>query len=156
MQENLDIFLPGRSNCCHVDQIPFNEGDEIVSFLDDELNRIDCCKDCWGKKTNKGKIFWKWIIPKKKTKIPPPDFQALEYFKNYCEEEDLSSLKKRFILAMYLERKKQMVLRKKDKKTHTLYFEILSSGQISVVKEVAIFPQEADEILSELVACLKE
>jgi hypothetical protein len=129
--------LPRRLSRCILKGEPFEEGREYVSFLDLEGNRKDYCPQCWEKaeKSTEGH-FWRGRIPYKKALCQ--DERALELF---CKVTDP---KQRFVLALYLHRKQQLVRR-----TQTLY-EIPETGALFDVEIMSISPQEQEALAQEI------
>lgn len=124
--------IPRRLTRCILGGESFDKGSEYVSFLDAEGNRKDYCPLCWEKitKTSEGH-FWKGKIPLKKERLSNPDQRALELFKESCDP------KIRFVLALYLQRKQQLVRR-----TPTLY-EIPATGELFNVEKEIPNPEES-------------
>lgn len=149
--------IPRRAFCCYHDKISFKEGSEIYSTLYKEKQgwvRTDYCKKCWDEyKTEflkKADTFWKQCLPQKEKKRPHLNRNALQLFEELAEKEGEADLKKRFVLALYLERKKQIALRGQDQMGQVLFFEILQTGQIEKVQAMLILPQETEKISAEL------
>jgi hypothetical protein len=131
--------LPKRLSHCVLKGEPFEHGQEYVSFLDPEGNRKDYCPQCWEKidKERNGH-FWRGQIPLKKVKERHRDERALELFRQLQEP------KKRFALALYLQRKHQLIRR-----TQTLY-EIPESGELFNVEIVLISKEEGEMLAKEI------
>ncbi len=131
--------LPTRLSRCVLEQEVFNHGMEYVSHLDLDNVRKDYCLKCWEKseKPVQGH-FWKGKIPPKKEKKRLPDEKALDLFR---KTEDP---RKRFVLALYLQRKRQLVRR-----TQTLY-EIPETGEVFDVEIVLMSSEEGAEIAKEI------
>ena len=131
--------LPRRLSHCVLEGEPFVQGAEYISCLDLEENRKDYCPKCWEKiaKPVEGH-FWKGRIPFKKEKVISPDAKALELFRI------IEDPKKSFILALYLQRKQQIVRR-----TQTVY-EIPETGEVFNVERVTLTSEEGAALSQEL------
>lgn len=132
-------LIPRRLARCFLEGESFAEGAEYISFLDRQGNRQDYCPFCWErvKKPVEGH-FWKGKIPLKKEKSSHPDKKTLELFRR------LTDPKKRFVLALYLQRKQQLVRR-----TQTLY-EIPETGEVFDLEKVTISTAEVDTLAHEI------
>lgn len=136
-------IIPKRNSSCCLDQQKFVGGIKIYSILctkKEEWQRIDYCEHCWT--NNKAQllqqavVFWESLYPLKEKKKEHPDNNALDLFKELAFFEDQETLYKRFMLALYLERKNQIVLRYKNLKMNIFSYEIYESGEIYDVKAV--------------------
>lgn len=123
--------IPRRLSHCSLGRESFEPGCEYLSFLDYEGNRKDFCLSCWDKMQRPIKgYFWKGVIPKKKEKILHPDHQALILFKT------MDHPKLRFLLALYLQRKHQLIRR-----TETFY-EIPTTGEVFNIEKETLSQEE--------------
>lgn len=135
--------LPRRLSHCALEGEPFECGMEYVSFLDLDGNRQDFCLSCWEKAKDSGNgYFWKGKIPLKKEKILHPDEKAIELLRQ------TKDLKKRFVLALYLQRKQQL-----KRRTQTLY-EMPDTGEIFDVEKVLLEAEESSQIAQEIESLL--
>lgn len=132
-----------RLSRCILGEEPFEPGMEYLSCLDLDGNRKDYCVSCW-EKTQKPTTehFWRGKIPEKKGKGHHPDKQALELFRQ------LEDPKKRFVIALYLQRKQQLLRR-----TQTLY-EIPETGEIFDIEPIFISPEEGAALACEMHALI--
>jgi len=102
--------------------------------MDEE--RRDFCGDCWEPK---GK-FWQGKIPLRKERSP--DEKALNLFR---KREDF-----RYILALYLVRRKELAERSQLSKKGKRCYEVLETGELLYVP-IGIVKQEAiDEVAAVL------
>src|SRR5262245_51555099 len=131
--------LPHRSSHCVLEGEHFDPGMEYVSLLSSEGHRKDYCLRCWHSvgSTTDGS-FWHGKIPDKKDKTPLPDEKALELFRQ------MNDPKQRFVLALYLQRKQQLVRR-----TQTLY-EIPKTGEIFDIEKVSLTSEEGEALAREI------
>lgn len=130
--------LPKRLSHCVSDGEAFLEGSEYISFLSFDGERRDYCPSCWEKIERQKGLIWRGKIPLKKEKRVDPDEKALSCFRL------LKDPKYRFVLAIYLQRKKQLVQR-----TKTL-FEIPETGEIFEVEPLVIPVEESMTIAEEI------
>jgi hypothetical protein len=131
--------LPRRLSRCILGQEPFEQGMEYLSFLDAEGCRRDYCPSCWEKIAKNGEgHFWKGKIPYKREKVSQPDERALKLFRQHKD------LKQRFVLALYLQRKEQLVRR-----TQTLY-EIPETGELFEVEKISLSSEEGERLAKEI------
>lgn len=132
-------LIPRRLSRCVLEGESFEQGAEYISFLDMQGNRQDYCPCCWERirKPVEGH-FWKGKIPLKKEKNFHSDEKALALFRRQTDP------KKRFVLALYLQRKQQLVRR-----TQTLY-EIPETGEVFDLEKVTISAAEADTLAHEV------
>jgi len=131
--------LPKRLSRCILNGEVFKEGMEYFSVLDIDGNRKDYCFQCWESCENKGDgHFWKGKIPFRKEKKSRPDEQAFQIFK------EIKDHKKKFVLALYLQRKQQLVRR-----THSLY-ECPETGELFDVPKITLSPEEGEILAKEI------
>ncbi len=140
--------LPRRAKCCALKEEPFVPGSEYVSSLTSEGERSDYCVHCW-KEVEKEGFYWKGKIPRRKVEPLTHDEKALTYFRSiYGEKEKQKAL---FILAQYLERKRQLVKLTDAKNPNMLFYELPESGELFSVEPQRIAPEEAEDISEEIV-----
>ncbi len=127
--------IPRRLARCSLQGELFEPGCSYVSVLDGDGNRKDYCLQCWKEisKPVQGH-YWKGEIPPKKERQNQPDHNAFELFKS------LSDPKIRYVLALYLQRKQQLVRR-----TQSLY-EVQETGEIFDVAPVTLTVQEGESL----------
>lgn len=118
------IEIPRRSQICAHGQEPLEPGDEFYSVLwngenERQLIRQDYCVACWEKVINQESFrvmrsYWKSKIPLKKESIALPkqrDERAFYLLKEALKSDSLDDQTEAFILALYLARKRLLVLR---------------------------------------------
>lgn len=155
----LHSLVPRRSSQCHQGCESFVPGSEYFSFLvlgEQGWQREDYCSDCWREVEEKKKkiegVEWHGKIPKKKTKTISRDEKAHLLFKDtYHEKVDE---KVTYVLALYLERKKQLQRRTGVK--NKLCFENPDSGETFLIEKLLLAPEELDQIISKLLDKLNE
>lgn len=127
--------IPRRLSRCVLGNELFEPGGSYISVLDQDGDRRDYCPNCWEKILKPtGGHLWRGSIPLKKEKVTHPDVKALELFRSVTDE------KLRFVLALYLQRKQQLIRR-----TRTLY-EFPATGEVFDVPSIALTPQEGESL----------
>jgi hypothetical protein len=126
------------------------------------LTRHDYCKNCWDL-SPKDKITTQWRGKTQNKKIPISDSQdksarAMELlrFDLTCDGFELEN--EVFILALFLARKRQLILRQELPKEGFLYFlyEAPATGEIFTVKKVDLSQLQIEEIQQKLAKKLLE
>jgi hypothetical protein len=131
--------IPRRLSHCILEGEPLEQGGEYISVLDFEGRRKDYCCTCWEKIGKKVEgYFWKGRIPPKREKNLHPDQKALELFRS------VEDRKLRFLLALYLQRKEQLIRR-----TKTLY-EVPETGEVFDVEPMPISEEEGNLLVQQL------
>ncbi len=104
------------SHICFLCEKTFQEEEVYLSALYDENNiffRKDFCVECWDKKDNENSFsYWKTKILKKPEKVERYARIDVFYdlFNKLENEEDLSRVNFRYVLSLYLMRKKVLKL----------------------------------------------
>lgn len=143
--------MPTRSRHCSHRGEPFEPGAEYITVLSEEEVRSDYCLACWDKLKGKKKegVLWRGRIPEKKERPPTEDEKMFLLFHRLIEEEK-SDKTLLFVLALYLQRKGQLILRSEIKKEGGLFFEIPTSGEILSVEIVVVTPSQGEKIIEEI------
>ena len=136
------IEIPRRSATCFKGGETFKAGDPYYSLVKEEekekLLREDYCLACWEKASiNKEALtVWKGKVPKKHEKKQPVDrnLKALELLKEALAKDTPDSHQEAFVLALYLVRFRQIVLRKELKNSLSLYEVIETEEMLTVPK----------------------
>lgn len=136
---NMKYSIPIRSRLCTSCGQKFLPGSSCYTLLEDE-RRSDSCKECYV--VDEKGIFWEVSIPEKKNNN---DNTALILLRKLYSEKKGSTL---FILALYLERNKQL-LRRSSKKEE-LIFEEPQSGELFFIETKVVTKERQDEIKEEL------
>ena len=109
-----------RGHVCTVCGMPFEDGQECVSALYDNIDgfvREDCCMPCWsGKITEEKRPFSVWqgafVAPDKSGKVEPVHKESAEQLlRRLIELDDPAQANVVYVLAVMLERSKQLVER---------------------------------------------
>jgi hypothetical protein len=130
--------LPRRQARCILEGELFEQGSEYISLLDFSGNRKDYCPACWQKvvKPLDGH-FWRGKVPHKQEKTQV-DEKALTLF------SEIKEPKLRFVLALYLQRKRQLIRR-----TKTL-FEIPDTGELFDIEPFFLSAEEGEHCAYEI------
>ena len=127
--------LPRRSTSCEACEESFEPGSVYFSRIDGEM-RHDFCPSCWEPQGE----FWQGKIPLLKERSR--DEKALNLFR---KREDF-----RYLLALYLERRKELAHRPQLSKKDKRCYEVLQTGELFYVP-IGIVKQEViDEVAAVL------
>jgi hypothetical protein len=156
---HLQTLVPSRASACILGKENFTQGSSFISFLimhEDSCTREDFCVACWEKvrleKLNSDGIQWQGKIPLKKEKIKSQDAQALEFFKTAVMDKNTDK-KKLYLLALYLERRKQLLSRGVTKGRQA--FELIETEEVFMIEKVACGLSDIRETLQSLMDELK-
>ncbi len=163
------IQIPKRSLQCHSGSEAFVTGMEYFSLLKEneknEYERHDYCVLCFQRalennEIKKGAKYWKSKVPIKKTTLAPQnkDAQIFELFKNSTTEATEESNGISFVLALYLARKRTILLRKeilKDKDTIQIY-EIADTEEMVAIKKMNLLTSQIEEIQGKIASKLND
>lgn len=156
----LQSLLPRRSAHCSHGNEAFLPDSEYFSFLvmnEKGWQREDFCPACWAKVKGKKKLSegveWKGKIPRKKEKMATPDERASSLFLELHNSQDLDNQKLAYVLALYLERKKQLAHRGTLK--NKLCFENQESGETFAIDRLSLSKEELDRIVTTLLEKLR-
>lgn len=135
--------IPRRTTHCCCAGEPFTSGMGYYSVLDQDLEgnvlRLDFCESCWEikKKEVTGKVSWRSSVSVTKehddSKIRVLEQKISHLFHSSSDGEQ--TVAERFILALYLQRKKKLFLRGESTN---------ESGEIALLYEIP----ETEEMLS--------
>lgn len=147
------IPIPRRSSCCAVGREPLMPGSDYISYLSfDGALRRDVCLACWEKieesqKKREGH-FWRGKIPSKMERPDPFDVKALKLFRDTFQAEQNPQVL--FVLALYLQRRKQLILLSSTKKSQESLFELIETGEVFALKTFHLKEEEMAAILQEI------
>ncbi len=127
--------LPRRSSTCKKCQKSFDFGDSYISQVVEE-ERSDYCLVCWEKTGP----FWQGKIPLRAGRSP--DEKALQLFRNREEF--------RYLLALYLERRKELAHRPQLSKKDMQCYELLETGELFHVAMGSVQQEVIDELAAVL------
>ena len=170
---NLDI--PKRSSSCSKGGETFHPGTEYHSILleisHDQYQRQDFCSACWDNYTREellGQATSHWkaqviVSAKQNDKGLPKqdqiqDDQLVALFKNGLESDKNEDHAEAFVLALYLARKKIIVLREQfEQENQTVFlYEIASTEEMIPVKKIALSELQIAAIQQRLATKLRK
>lgn len=145
----LQQIIPRRSQLCCKHRGPLSPGSEYISVLVEEgenLVRRDYCLACFESEKRPSESHWRGKIPLKPEKKRDPEAVAL-FRELVAERNDPARL---FLLALYLERKKELVRRPevKEKNKALLYFELLETGEIFSIQSTPLTPHAGVQLFA--------
>jgi hypothetical protein len=161
--------LPKRKLSCRTCARAFEKGEELVSVLreaeeEGKYLRDDLCHSCWEKQSlepaqSPWLSVWRTRIPdeihtSKKEMAQALQERALDLLHHYLEEPPQITLA--YLLALYLERRKQLLRIKRLKEGHdhkSLLFEVRSSGEMIEVPRLEVI-NERERLQEELLRAL--
>lgn len=153
----LRIEIPKRGFACKVCSLAFAAGSTLVSRLcfgdKGVVLRFDECMNCAQTPCDSDFSYWKTVMPLEKKTAKQKTSTAKELFETLFKSSDQPS--KLYLLALYLERRRQLIRRDalKEEGREIILFESLSSGEIYPIYNVAMdeifqdVPEELSNIL---------
>ncbi len=133
-------------------------------WFDPELNeyaRRDVCTDAWKQEqeTRKPIASWRSIYRKAEVEAKPeiaPKASAQELLQRFIEEGDPKTENARYILALMLERKRQLVqtAEKEIDGNKMLFYENKKTGEIFIVRDPELLLEEVVQIQEEVATIL--
>ncbi len=158
---NMAWEISRNSKKCIDCEIDFNENDEFFSGISEdgeEFVRKDYCCPCWNDETkDKSQVFsfWKSKVPEKeKPSRPPIDTEAILslFLKLEDEDESRSKINLRYVLALYLIRKRALKMKpaqtSEGKNTLDLYCP--SEGRDIEVNYLDLTAEEIEDTTNEV------
>lgn len=151
------LQIPKRNPLCALGDEALTAGMAYYSLLSDngEL-RKDFCTTCWKKflKSEDGKSavrYWKSKVPLKKIKAfltQDKDAHVFSHFRKMLETSDSQSEVERFVLSLYLARRRLVALRKEEKQEETIFqiYEVLATEELFSIKKVNLLKAEIEAI----------
>jgi hypothetical protein len=164
MQQNWHIR--SRAHQCALTERPFEDGEVFYTaiWFDPELNeyaRRDVCTDAWKQEQEIRKPIasWRSIYRKVEVEARPeiaPKASAQELLQRFIEEGDPKTENARYILALMLERKRQLVqTAEKEIDGHKmLFYENKKTGEIFIVRDPELLLEEVVQIQEEVATIL--
>lgn len=149
--------VPRRGRSCSRSGVPFQPGMEYLSLLregrGDELIREDIALSWWKEHgseeiLNEAKSHWKGHVPLKSEAPKTPDEifeRAFELLESYMQEES----PKAFLVALFLARKKRLILRQELLEGCMLY-EVADTEEMLSIKPYEIDTEEMIKLQQEL------
>lgn len=164
MQQNWHIR--SRAHACAVTERPFEDGETFHTaiYFDPDLNeyaRRDICAEAWPQEREQRKPIASWktvyvrVEPDTKPEIAPKE-SALELLQRFIEEGDPKTENARYILALMLERKRQIVqtAEKEVDGNKMLFYENKKTGEIFIVRDPDLLLDEVVQIQEEVATIL--
>ncbi len=149
----MEWYVNKGSKACFLCERTFTEEEVYLSALYDESNtfiRKDFCVECWDKKDD-GDIFsyWKTKIPKKLETVQRYANIDVFYdlFNKLENENDISRVNFRYVLSLYLMRKKILKLKTSHKSNGNEYL-VLHNVKEAKDTEVLKPQLSKEEVLS--------
>ena len=164
MQQNWHIR--SRAHACTVTQRPFEDGEvfHTAIYFDPELNeyaRRDICAEAWPaeKEVRKPIAAWRTLYQKVEPETKPeiaPKASAQDLLLRFIEEGDPKTENARYILALMLERKRQLVqtAEKEIDGNKMLFYENKKTGEIFIVRDPELRLDEVAQIQEEVATIL--
>ncbi|MEZ5385343.1 MAG: hypothetical protein R3F13_07505 [Prosthecobacter sp.] len=164
MQQNWSIR--SRAHECAVTARPFEDGETFHTaiYFDPEENgyvRRDICTEAWPQELEARKPIasWKTAYQKVVTEAKPeiaPKASAMELLQRFIEEGDPQTENARYILALMLERKRQIVqtAEKEVDGAKMLFYENKKTGEIFIVRDPELLLDEVAQIQEEVATIL--
>ncbi len=152
--------IPRRGTHCYQEKEILDPHMEYYSVLceadDHATQRFDFCAKCWKEKAKsewiaKAKSYWKAKVFSKK-EIKPPDLsrddRALALLKKAKATEGTLNAAELFVLALYLARRRILVLRedRKQPDSHTNLYEDIHSSEMYAIARVDLMNVQLMEI----------
>lgn len=157
----MKIEIPRRSLHCALGNESLQEGMWYYSVLEEEVRRDYCCR-CWMEMGEKlPHPFWKAKVLTKTSsqKRQVVDFSRYAFLllkealsKGNEEEAQEEAQEEAFVLALYLARKRQLILRsemQREKETFFLY-EVVETEEMLTVKKLDLSTVEAEKVQNDL------
>lgn len=146
-REYQPYFIPRRNTrCSNCQQLFVPEQayySAILEQLDGSTTRSDYCQGCRVENLPCD-VAWQGKIPVSATSIVNDAARcekALELLRNYSVSEDFAEKTQAFVLALFLERRKQIVLRKEiweGTKVAVQLYEYLETGEMLQVPKIPL------------------
>lgn len=164
MQQNWNIR--SRAHACAVTQRSFEDGDvfHTAIYFDADLNeyaRRDICAEAWPteKEARKPIAAWRTLYQKIEAEAKPeiaPKASAQELLQRFIEEGDPKTENARYILALMLERKRQLVqtAEKEVDGNKMLFYENKKTGEVFIVRDPELKLDEVAQIQEEVATIL--
>lgn len=164
MQQNWSIR--SRAHECALTGRPFEDGESFHTaiYFDPQENgyvRRDICNEAWKQEIEERKpvASWKTIYQKVIVEARPeiaPKESAQELLQRFIEEGDPMTENARYILALMLERKRQIVqtAEKEVDGVKMLFYENKKTGEIFIVRDPELKLDEVAQIQEEVATIL--
>jgi hypothetical protein len=164
MQQNWSIR--SRAHECALTGRPFEDGESFHTaiYFDPAENgyvRRDVCADAWSQEIQERKPVASWktiyqkVIAEARPEIAPKE-SAQELLQRFIEEGDPMTENARYILALMLERKRQIVqtAEKEVDGAKMLFYENKKTGEIFIVRDPELKLDEIAQMQDEVATIL--
>lgn len=164
MQQNWSIR--SRAHTCAVTQRPFEDGELFHTsvYFDPEENgyvRRDVCAEAWAQEQEQRKPIAAWktryqkVLAEAKPEIAPKE-SAQALLQRFIEEGDPRTENARYILALMLERKRQIAqtAEKEVDGARMLFYENKKTGEIFIVRDPELRLDEIADMQDEVATLL--
>ncbi len=164
MQQNWSIR--SRAHACALTNRPFEDGESFHTtiYFDPEENgyvRRDVCAEAWAQEVEQRKpvAAWKTIYSKVLVEAKPeitPKESAQALLQRFIEEGDPRTENGRYILALMLERKRQLTqtAEKEIDGAKMLFYENRKTGEIFIVRDPELKLSEIADMQDEVATLL--
>jgi len=164
MQQNWSIR--SRAHTCAVTGRPFEDGETFHTtiYFDPEENgyvRRDICAEAWAQELEQRKpvAAWKTVYSKVLVEAKPeitPKESAQALLQRFIEEGDPRTENARYILALMLERKRQLsqTAEKEVDGAKMLFYENKKTGEIFIVRDPELKLSEIADLQDEVATLL--
>lgn len=164
MQQNWSIR--SRAHQCALTSRPFEDGETFHTaiYFDPQENgyvRRDVSAEAWAQEVQERKpvAAWKSFYQKAEVEAKPeiaPKESAQELLQRFIEEGDPTTENARYILALMLERKRQIVqtVEKEVDGAKMLFYENKKTGEIFIVRDPELKLDEVAQIQEEVATIL--
>ena len=163
----IDWSIQSRSGRCAASGRDFSEGEFFYTLLYRErggFRREDLSEAAWKERTAGSSVpapysFWRGKFEPPPAAAPEPLAKetAEDLLRGYMHENDESHANARYILALMLERKRQLkqVEVKEDIHGRTLVYEHVRTGEVFIVPDPGLRLDQIESVQNEVAALLK-
>lgn len=157
------IDIPRRAQVCALGNEALGEGTQYFSALEEgpdrQVMRRDYCAACWEKVSSKGhRAFWKSKVllkgSGKKEEHKAVDFSRYAFLllKEALHTDTEESQEEAFVLALYLARKRQLILRNIMDRGGELYdlYEVVATEEMLAVKKMDLSRLKTEKVQDNL------
>lgn len=139
--------IPRRAHICTAGEERLEPGMEYFSILNENGQRSDFCPSCWKQEfLNGARSYWKSIVPTKAQENPLPktrDARVLHLLKEALAEQ---SFDEAFVLALYLARKRLLLLRNEIKEEMMQVYEVAETEEMLCIKKFPLSELDTEKI----------
>jgi hypothetical protein len=154
--------IRSRANECAVSGRHFDEGESFYTaiYFNPELNgyeRRDIAEDGWEQELGERSPFSYWksvyekVVVEEKPEIAPKE-SAMGLLQRFIEEDEPATENARYILALMLERKKQILptAEKEGEQGKMLFYEARKTGDVFIVRDPELRLDELEAVQEEV------